>query len=229
MESIRSQTKKCPFCAEDIQAQAVKCRFCGEFLGVNPSQPNQQQNNEKETQAGPEKVFFRGRPSLWGMAGSAVRGLVVLILAGIILFYPVENLLKELFGFELTENQTAIFVQYRTPAGLGLAGIVIILLSAKIARLKSTSYEVTCDRVEWERGIFSRKIDNLDMFRVIDLKLRRSLLDCILGIGTVELITTDKTDPQFTFEKIRRPRTLYDILKKASLDADRRSGVIHLE
>ena len=145
------------------------------------------------------------------------------------MFYPIENILGELVGYELIENQTTIFGQCRVFAGLGLVGIVIILLSAKIARLKSTTYEVTSDRVEWERGIFSRKIDNLDMFRVIDLKLRRSLLDCILGIGTVELITTDKTDPQFTFEKIRKPRALYDILKKASLDADRKSGVIHLE
>ena len=229
MNSIRSQTKKCPFCAENIQAQAVKCRFCGEFLGAGPSQPNRQQNNDKEAQAGPEKVFFRGRPSLWGMVGSAIGGVLLLILAGILLFYPIENILGELVGYELIENQTTIFGQCRVFAGLGLVGIVIILLSAKIARLKSTTYEVTSDRVEWERGIFSRKIDNLDMFRVIDLKLRRSLLDCILGIGTVELITTDKTDPQFTFEKIRKPRALYDILKKASLDADRKSGVIHLE
>jgi hypothetical protein len=67
------------------------------------------------------------------------------------------------------------------------------------------------------------------MFRVVDLKMRRNLLDCIFGVGTIALVTTDKTDPEFVFEKIRDSRYLYDIIKKASLEADRKTGVVHLE
>jgi uncharacterized membrane protein YdbT with pleckstrin-like domain len=95
--------------------------------------------------------------------------------------------------------------------------------------LKRIHYEVSADRIEWSRGIFDRKVDNLDLFRVIDLKLRRSLFDCIVGVGSVSIETTDKTDPEFTFEKIRHPRRLYDVLKKASLAADQKRSVIHLE
>jgi hypothetical protein len=90
-------------------------------------------------------------------------------------------------------------------------------------------YEVTPARIEWNRGILDRKVDNLDMFRIIDLKLRRSALDCVLGIGAVVLTTTDKSDPEFVFEKVRDPRRLYDVIKKASLEADRRTSVVHLE
>ena len=141
----------------------------------------------------------------------------------------VENPVPEESTFGLTEAQAVAFARYRVIAGIGLAALVVLILLMKILWLKMTHYEVSADRIEYSRGILDRRVDNLDMFRVLDLKLRRSLLDCIVGVGTVGLITTDKTDPEFTFKKIRNSRRLYDIIKKASLDADRRSSVIHLE
>jgi uncharacterized membrane protein YdbT with pleckstrin-like domain len=105
----------------------------------------------------------------------------------------------------------------------------VLILLYKVIRLKMMYYEVTPDRIEFTRGILDRKVDNLDMFRVIDLKMRRSLLDCVVGVGTVALVTTDKSDPEFEFEKIRDPRLLYDVIKKASLEADKKTNVVHLE
>jgi hypothetical protein len=67
------------------------------------------------------------------------------------------------------------------------------------------------------------------MFRIIDMRLRRSFLDCITGIGSVTVMTTDKTDPEFTFEKVRNCKKLYDVIKKASLAADRKGNVVHIE
>jgi hypothetical protein len=59
--------------------------------------------------------------------------------------------------------------------------------------------------------------------------MRRTVFDVILGIGTVALVTTDKTDPEFVFEKVRDCRLLYDVIKKSSLEADKQNRVIHLE
>jgi len=233
MVVIDLQTKSCPFCAETIQAQAIKCRFCDEFLNSEKaralearSRPNSLSSGYEETD---DNVLFAGRPSLWGMAPAMVKGLVFLVLAGLLVKIPLEDMAVHKLGLKLTEDQAMLVGEYRIIAGFVIGAIVTLILLLKIIKLKMVYYEVSADRIEWSRGILDRRVDNVDMFRVIDLKLRRSLLDCIFGVGRVALITTDKTDPEFVFEKVRDSRELYDIIKKASLAADRRTGVVHLE
>jgi len=234
MVSIDLQTKQCLFCAETIQAQAIKCRFCGEFLNSGRAKALEEAGCEPDSESSEDEqandnILLVCRPSLWAMAPAVVKGLFFLVVAGLLVRLPLENLANDLLGLGLTESQALVVSQYRLIAGLGFAVLVVLVLLIKVLKLKMTRYEITPERIEWGRGIFDRRVDNLDMFRVIDLKMRRTVLDCIFGIGTVGLITTDKTDPEFVFEKIHRPRELYDIIKNASLEADRRSGVVHLE
>jgi uncharacterized membrane protein YdbT with pleckstrin-like domain len=143
--------------------------------------------------------------------------------------YPFENYANSTLEMKLSEAQVILVGRYRLMVGFGLGLLVLLILFYKALKLKMIYYEVVADRIEFSRGILDRRVDNIDMFRVVDLKLRKNLIDCIFGVGTVALITTDKTDPEFVFEKVRDSRTLYDSIKKASLEADRRTGVVHLE
>ncbi len=229
---IAPSTKQCPFCAETIQAQAIKCRFCSEFLNTQKAKALIAVGNsdsQSEAPAKPDDVLFVSRPSLWGMAGAVARGIFFFAVAYLLFVFPLEIFLDNLLGLELSDSQVITFARYRLAAALGIMVFVVLLLLLKAVRLKMMRYEVTAERIEFSRGILDRKVDNLDMFRVVDIKMRRSLFDCLFGIGSVGLITTDKTDPKFDFQKIRSPRRLYDVIKKASLDADRKNSVIHLE
>jgi len=233
MAVIDMQTKPCPFCAETIQAAAVKCRFCGEFLNTKKAkalEANSDNDPELPEQEDiDDDILFAGRPSLWGMAPAVVKGLIILIIAWLLIRLPLEGYVNSLLGLKLTATQAFAIGRYRVIAGVAIGALVILILLLKAFKLKMIYYEVNADRIEWSRGILDRRVDNVDMFRVVDLKMRRSLLDCIFGVGTVELITTDKTDPVFEFEKVSDCRYLYDVIKKASLDADRKTGVVHLE
>jgi membrane protein YdbS with pleckstrin-like domain len=234
MAVIDIQTKPCPFCAETIQAAAVKCRFCGEFLNTKKAkalqaEPDADSEPSEEEEDIDDSILFAGRPSLWGMAPAIVKGLVVLAIAWLLIRLPLESYVNSLLDLKLTATQAFAISRYRTIAGGAIGAIVILILLLKAFKLKMIYYEVTADRIEWSRGILDRRVDNVDMFRVIDLKMRRSLFDCIFGVGTVALITNDKTDPEFVFEKISDCRYLYDVIKKASLEADRKTGVVHLE
>jgi hypothetical protein len=233
MPQTRHRTKPCPYCAETIRYAAVKCRFCGEFLsGAKARSGTDGQSDESQKDAESQEgngALWVGRPSVFALTGTFLKIACFTALCWTIYTYPVTLLVTYVPNAKVKIEQLAPVEAWIDLSALVLGLAAVFALFWKLLTIKSIHYEVTPDRIEWSRGIFDRKVDNLDMFRVVDLKLRRSLFDCFLGIGTVMVLTTDESDPQFEFKKVRRCRRLYDILKEAGLNADKKRGVIHLE
>lgn len=92
------------------------------------------------------------------------------------------------------------------PGHILLWGLVLVWLFCltpslfQLLVLKTTAYHVTSQRLEYTRGILHRRRDQLELVRIRDLTASRTLVERLLGIGTVILETVDRSHPIFRIE-----------------------------
>lgn len=68
-----------------------------------------------------------------------------------------------------------------------------------------TVYSLDNNRLYLKRGFLNSVMDELLLYRVLDVKLSRSLGQKIFGVGTILLSTADQSNPSLTIKNIRHP------------------------
>lgn len=76
-------------------------------------------------------------------------------------------------------------------------------------------YELTSQRILLTTGVFSKKTDALELYRVQDIQILQPFFLRLFGLGNVVLVTSDKTNPTFTFQAVAEPRPLADAVRKS--------------
>lgn len=72
---------------------------------------------------------------------------------------------------------------------LCLVGVVLIKWIENIG----TTYEITEDRLVLRRGIFVKSIDEVELYRVKDVRLDFTLINQWANIGTITVTSSDET------------------------------------
>ena len=75
-----------------------------------------------------------------------------------------------------------------------------------------TVYKLTRDKLLIESGIFSKKEEEIRLYRIMDLTLHRSLGQRILGLGTIHCCTADKSSPEFDIVRIKNSAQVKNML-----------------
>ncbi len=80
--------------------------------------------------------------------------------------------------------------------------------------LSFTKYKLGEDRIFTETGFFSTKYEEVVLYRVRDISLKRTLWQKMFGVGTVIVSSADATCPILTLKNIKRSFDVKEAIHK---------------
>ncbi len=114
--------------------------------------------------------------------------------------------------------------------GLGALLLTIITLGFAYLvfyfRRGGIKYRITTQRIVVDSGIFSKKMDQIDLYRVNDFQVDRPFSQRVLGTGNIRITTFDKLNPEVVMHGVKGDVVvLYEKIRAASEAAKQARGV----
>lgn len=75
-------------------------------------------------------------------------------------------------------------------------------------------YTITGEQLIYERGVFSRRSDFIELYRVVDFKENRSFFQQLVGLKTVVVYSGDRTNPQLVIPGVHNGMPLVAIIRE---------------
>jgi hypothetical protein len=159
-----------------------------------------------------EEVYFQGSPKL---RGSLSRLLLCWLIGMILIAVP---FLARYEGYNMPMLGWLICI-----------ALAVIIAIIPIPMTKRVSYRISNYRIDYERGLLSTNIDTLELWHVEDIRFHQSLIDRIMGVGTITIISHDDTTPQLQLHGIPQARPLFETLKQRVIAVKRQRGVLKMD
>ena len=162
-----------------------------------------------------ERIIFTGNPSPVSVLGSLVLSMMGLVVIGGGLIYFHDRL-------PTTNARIVFYLLPLIPLGMFLA---------KLTLLKSLSYEITTERVKVIQGIFSKRTDELELYRVKDTSLVEPFVYRMFSVGNIVIVTNDASTPNVELRAVKNAKEVREQFRTSVEEcrARKRTGIVELE
>lgn len=220
-----SRRMKCPGCEAEVADQSAFCPQCGTRLDSEPGAerdrpaPAEQSGRERFNRAvtDRQRAADDAEEELWegGFSGKAMLG--AWIAAGVL---------------SLVVLVVAAF--YATTAawwGGALVAIVVLWVWPALTLLYrrfNIHYRLTSQRLFHAVGIVRRRIDRIELLDVDDITYEQGLIERMLGVGTIQVTSSDTTHPKLIMRGIDQVQEVAAMMDAARRKERVRRG-LHIE
>ena len=114
------------------------------------------------------------------------------------------------------------------------SGVLCFIAFIKYLKLKiyisTHKYILTQHRLTCESGFMSKKVSNLELWRVVDIELKQSAIEYTTGGCTIVLTTQDLSDPMLYIKglNINTGKNIYNVLTDYVALATKTGGVTRM-
>lgn len=147
-----------------------------------------------------EEIFFQGHPSRRAMKAFYLKGLIVVLVVGVIV-----GLITRLAGHSVSTVGVIVGV---------LAAAVATVVYGEVWRAQ-TRYAITNRRLTIETGLLSREVHQTRIERIQNVNTKQGVIDRMLNIGIVEFETAGEAGYNFSFRGVDDPRRIVVTVDRA--------------
>ena len=152
-----------------------------------------------------EQVLWRGRPSQW---------------INFKYFFPCWLLMSGAAVAAHLLNQPLLFA---------LAGVFLLIPFWKWLVVRCTELTLSNQRLKLRSGVFSRRTNELELYRVKDTTLDEPFILRLVSLGNIELVSADRTHPRFVIPAVKHAAPLREHIRHSVEQLRATKGVRELD
>lgn len=110
-------------------------------------------------------------------------------------------------------------------------GVGLVVIAVRWLQNLAASYEITDQRLIVKRGLVMKSIDEIELYRIKDVRVDYSLVNQLTDIGTITITSSDRTtgNAQFVLRDVPAARERREGLRKLVDRARRLRGVREMD
>jgi uncharacterized membrane protein YdbT with pleckstrin-like domain len=147
-----------------------------------------------------EQVLFHGHPSWRSILGLYVKGWLATVLLAVLV-----AAVTDIAAGHVEVGWVVLAV------AISLAAVVL----AGFAKRKRTLYTITSQRLTIRTGLFARAVQETRLDRIQNVNSRQSVLERLLGVGTIDFDTAAGAEYSFAFRGLAAPEQVVRTVDRA--------------
>lgn len=115
-----------------------------------------------------------------------------------------------------------------TALAVPVAFLLSLILLYRFIYLRRIRYRIGEEQLVSEHGIIRRKVDYMELYRIVDFQEHQSLMQQLCGLKTVCIFSMDRSTPRLDLVGIRRGDDIVTLIRERVETNKRKKGIYEI-